>query len=57
MINAINYTIFMGSLLDFFKRLSRLWGILEIDRANAQREVPGCSSEGKGEFGEVPFGF
>ena len=43
--------------LDFDQRLSRLWLILEVDCADAQREVTVCCSEGKGGRGEVPVGF
>ena len=48
------------ALLDFAQRPSRLWSILEVDSADAQREVAArCSErgqeEGKGGGGEVPF--
>ena len=45
------------ALLDFVQRLSRLWSILEVDSADAQRDVTARCSEGKGGGGEVPVGF
>ena len=45
------------ALRDFVQRPSRLWGILEVDRANAQREVSGRQGEGKGGRVDVPVRF
>ena len=44
-------------LLDFVQRLSCLWSILEVDCADAQREVIVRFSKGKRGGGEVPVGF
>ena len=44
------------ALLDVVQRLSRLWCILEVDCADAQREVTVRCSEVKGGGGEVRVG-
>ena len=41
-------------LLKFVQRPSRLWSILEVDSADAQRDVAARCSEGKGVEGEKP---